>query len=90
MTHDELVRLLDGMHMGDHMSVAGALLSVIVLHRPFDSMLGEEVVVRCDGCFETVEYPCSTIKAIEKGLKRSSYSGKTWKEDGFDGSKHSW
>ena len=66
MTHEEL--LFKSITSGDT-STSNALRAVVELHKPRD-FYGTQV---CDGCDTKlnwqIDYPCSTIQAIEKELK---------------------
>ena len=69
MTHEEkhlvLLENIDNQEFA-YDNLAQALMSVVALHKPKDK--------NCAGCSEIhshlwIAYPCSTIQAIEKGLK---------------------
>ena len=68
MTHDELLaRLLVTDKTNMTMEVIKwqlALYAVVELHKPKDYKAG----IWCIGCNADYEYPCPTIKAIEKEL----------------------
>jgi hypothetical protein len=64
MTHDELIQKIIAVNTASHES---ALLAVVELHKPFDFKMGDKNFTTCQGCGE-VDYPCPTIKAIEKEL----------------------
>lgn len=74
MTHDELLARIVKLSVTPETNVvpselATALMAVVELHRPIfrgcdePSCCGDEDVCRCSD-----EYPCDTIKAIEKQL----------------------
>lgn len=72
MTHDELLKKLEGL-WHDSFKAPGyqALRAVVELHKPYQ----HEVVsyVFCKGCTLDLDlappYPCETIQAIEKELQ---------------------
>ncbi|MFZ4487503.1 MAG: hypothetical protein ACOYO9_13025 [Candidatus Nanopelagicales bacterium] len=68
MTYDELLARLEGI-WHDSFKAPGyqALRAVVELHKPFDFKMGDENFTSCQGCGEA-DYPCPTIKAIEKEL----------------------
>ncbi len=70
MTHDELLALLK-----DYAESAGLrmdrnawliLADVVEYHKPYES---KNYGLLCGGCDEDPNYPCGTIRAIEKELK---------------------
>jgi len=62
MTHDELLEVINVYNDGKGDSFANALRAVVELHRNVDGA--------CWECQDAIyhEYPCPTIRAIEKEL----------------------
>ena len=67
MTHDELLmRLWEKRNaLCDNLDVHFALSAVVEYHKPYDS---KNYGLLCRGCDEDPNYPCGTIRAIEKVL----------------------
>ena len=76
MTHDELLAKInkeikmaefeDACGDGNNPSVPKALRAVVEYHKPYES---KNYGLLCNGCDETPNYPCGTIRAIEKELE---------------------
>jgi hypothetical protein len=75
MTHDELVAVLNDYDIGLSngmvhkdlvFATAKALRAVVELHKPYES---KNYGLLCRGCDEDPNYPCGTIRAIEKELE---------------------
>ena len=66
MTHNELSRQLEGL-WHDSFKAPGYMMlrAVVELHKPFDFTIGGGSFTGCN-CGQ--DYPCPTIKAIEKEL----------------------
>jgi hypothetical protein len=69
MTHDELIEIIDFLHLDGLMAwMQPALRAVVELHKPFESMQGT-ACLECSEDEYACLYPCPTIMAIEKELK---------------------
>ena len=71
MTHDELLAEINLASIGEYASLAVALIAVVELHKPTPE--GRYPNLLCVGCSMTevsqyVDYPCRTIRFIEKEL----------------------
>jgi hypothetical protein len=79
MTHDELLAKIDGqkntivtfdsdseVEVLRLMKFRKALRAVVEYHKPYES---KNYGLLCNGCDETPNYPCGTIRAIEKELE---------------------
>jgi hypothetical protein len=66
VTHDELLALLKPMTNDDAIFMKDALRAVVELHSPVGVVCGWCTCHRHD---HIVEYPCKTIRVIEKGLE---------------------
>jgi hypothetical protein len=62
ITHNELLKKLDNPSLGD---AVRALRAVVKYHKPYES---KDYGLLCRGCDEDPNYPCGTIRAIEKEL----------------------
>lgn len=79
MTHDELLSICDNYSFKDSAEPVKALRAVVELHKPvmaftggYDGEENELWAEQCNDCSSngfSQEYPCQTIKAIEKELK---------------------
>ena len=77
MTHDELLERIDELKydvgdsgMNEESKAIYALRAVVELHKPMPGNdIGDSPL--CEDCINTayIEYPCDTIRAIEKELK---------------------
>lgn len=75
MTHDELLALVTGgtnhKMAEEHLLYRKALRAVVELHKPVEAEYFDKPV--CAACSPDIDiyfdYPCKTIKAIEKELK---------------------
>lgn len=69
MTHDELRDYIDKFDAAGMVneSAIKALRAVVELHSPSPIPWDKENILVCDGCGE-IDYPCPTIRAIEKEL----------------------
>jgi hypothetical protein len=65
MTHDELLALIKPMTNDDAIFMKDALRAVVEYHQPYES---KNYGLLCRGCDEDPNYPCGTIRAIEKEL----------------------
>lgn len=67
MTHDELImKLWEKRNSGcDHLDIHFALSAVVEYHKPYES---KDYGLLCRGCDEDPNYPCGTIRVIEKEL----------------------
>jgi hypothetical protein len=75
MTHDELLaKINEEIKMaefeyacgdGNNPNVSKALRAVVEYHKPYES---KNYGLLCRGCDEDPNYPCGTIRAIEKEL----------------------
>ena len=77
MTHDELLAKIDkednsiALFVGARTELADALRAVVELHKPYPSKPHKpDGVLLCRECtdYSTANWPCATVKAIEKGL----------------------
>lgn len=76
MTHDELLAKINkeveaaefesACGDGNDPRVARALRAVVEYHKPYES---KNYGLLCRGCDEDPNYPCGTIRAIEKELE---------------------
>ena len=69
MTHDELVALLNSPQFQNSRTLGtpyAALRAVVEYHKPYES---KNYGLLCRGCDEDPNYPCGTIRAIEKELE---------------------
>jgi hypothetical protein len=67
VTHDELLKAIDFLPLdGLHAWMQPALRAVVEYHEPYES---KNYGLLCNGCDETPNYPCGTIRAIEKELE---------------------
>jgi hypothetical protein len=71
MTHDELIASIERMMNHDAIFMKDALRAVVELHKPKSHQNDNvEGCVECSSfSYRYVEYPCPTIKAIEKELQ---------------------
>ena len=72
MTHDELLAICDNYSFKDSAEPVKVLRAVVELHSPTPE--GRYPKLLCQGCSMTevnyyVEYPCRSIRAIEKELE---------------------
>jgi hypothetical protein len=65
MKHDELLALIKPMTNDDAIFMKDALRAVVEYHQPYES---KNYGLLCRGCDEDPNYPCGTIRAIEKEL----------------------
>jgi len=65
MTHDELLASIEKMMNHDAIFMKDALRAVVEYHQPYES---KNYGLLCRGCDEDPNYPCGTIRAIEKEL----------------------
>jgi hypothetical protein len=71
VTHDELLAMCDNYSFKDSAEPVKALRAVVELHKPTPE--GRYSKILCQGCSMTevnlyVDYPCQTIRVIEKEL----------------------
>lgn len=70
MTHDELLAICDNYSFKDSAEPVKALRAVVELHQPIFRGCDDEMCCggsdTCGHCAD--DYPCDTIKAIEKEL----------------------
>jgi hypothetical protein len=64
MTHDELLAKMDNYSCCSGVHEL-ALRAVVEYHKPYES---KNYGLLCRGCDEDPNYPCGTIRAIEKEL----------------------
>ena len=65
MTHDELLAKINQDEIEGFGCSYPALRAVVELHKPYES---KNYGLLCRGCDEDPNYPCGTIRAIEKEL----------------------
>ena len=64
MTHDELLHGIKELErLAKGMWGTSALRAVVQYHKPYES---KDYGLLCGGCDEDPNYPCGTIRAIEK------------------------
>lgn len=69
MTHDELKALIAKAYNAElGAKLEAALLAVVELHKPYGAFIDLVGVVRVECHYCHFDYPCRTIKAIEKEL----------------------
>jgi hypothetical protein len=66
MTHDELLAMINPMTSDDAIFMKDALRAVVEYHKPYES---KDYGLLCRGCDEDPNYPCGTIRVIEKELQ---------------------